>query len=56
MQIAPSELVKMSLWEFAAMIQGWNKANAVNPEPDPLKEADEEALFKFIEEKPIWAN
>ena len=55
MQIAPSELVKMSLWEFAAMVQGWNKANAPS-EAEPLKEDDEEALFEFIQEKPIWVN
>jgi hypothetical protein len=56
MQMAPSELVKLSLWEFAAMVQGWNKANSPSGDAEPLKDEDEEALFEFIQEKPVWVN
>jgi hypothetical protein len=56
MQIAPSELNAMSLWEFAAMVQGWNKANAPAGTPEELKPEDEDGLSAFIDEKPIWVN
>jgi hypothetical protein len=56
MQIAPSELNAMSLWEFAAMVQGWNKANEPAGTPEDIKPEDEEGLFEFIEQKPIWVN
>lgn len=55
MQIAPSELQKLSLWEFAAMVKGWNKANAP-AEKSELEEETEDELFDFIEEKPVWVN
>jgi hypothetical protein len=56
MQIAPSELNAMSLWEFAAMVQGWNKANAPTETPEQVTPEDETSLGDFIDEKPIWVN
>lgn len=56
MQLAPSELNKLSLWEFAAMVQGWNKANAPADKSDELEDDEQDELFEFIEEKPIWVN
>lgn len=56
MQIAPSELNKLSLWEFSAMVQGWNKANAPKDKKDELNSDDQDELFEFIEQKPVWVN
>jgi hypothetical protein len=56
MQLAPSEMLKLSLWEFSAMVQGWNKANAPADASKEIQPDDEEALSKFIDEKPIWMN
>jgi len=56
MQMPPSEMLRLSLWEFAAMVHGWNKANAPADKPEPLDEETEEELFEFINEKPIWVN
>jgi hypothetical protein len=57
MQIAPSELRQMSLWQFAAMVDGWNKANApAGDKGDGLKPEDEEQLSRYIDQKPIWVN
>lgn len=56
MQIAPSELLKLSLWEFSAMVQGWNKANKPTAKEEDLKSDDEDRLFEFIQEEPLWIN
>jgi hypothetical protein len=55
MQIAPSEVRNMSLWQYTALVQGWNKAN--EPEHEPLTPDEEEELFELIEEeRPIWVQ
>lgn len=56
MQIAPSELLKLSLWEFAAMVQGWNEANKPADKADNLNPNDEDSLFEFVQEPPVWVN
>lgn len=57
MQIAPSELKKLSLWEFAAMVEGWNKANAPAEKTGELTTEEEDELFEFIQETPpVWVN
>ena len=39
----------MSLWQFAAYVAGFNRAQ--NPDkPDPLSDAEEDALFAWINE------
>jgi hypothetical protein len=48
MQIAPSELRAMSLWEFSAMVKGWNAAHDTGP--PALTPQEEEDLFDFINE------
>jgi hypothetical protein len=48
MQIAPGELRKMSLWEFSAMIKGWNAAHETGK--PALTETEQDELFDFINE------
>jgi hypothetical protein len=53
MQIAPSELREMSLWELSAMIKGWNEAHKPD---DKLTPQVEDELFAYIQEPPVWMN
>lgn len=55
MQIAPSELRSMSLWEFGAMVKGWNKQHTPSG-AEPLTAEAEDELGAFIDEPPIWMN
>jgi hypothetical protein len=55
MQVAPSEMLECSLWEWAAMVDGWNKANS-SEESDPLKPEEEDELEHFISQPSVWMN
>lgn len=51
MGLPPSEVRNMSLWQFSAVIEGWNRAQ----DPESAKRlTDEEAdeLFAMIDETP----
>jgi hypothetical protein len=56
MQIAPSELRDMSLWEFAAMVKGWNQAHEPAKSGSELTPEIEDELEAYINEPPIWMN
>lgn len=56
MQIAPSELRGLSLWQFAAMTHGWNAANKPAGDSDPLKPQEEDELERFISQPSVWMN
>lgn len=56
MQIAPSELRSLSLWQFAAMVSGWNEANKSGDDSKALKPEDEEHLEQFIAQPSVWVH
>lgn len=56
MQMPISEIRNLSLWQYTAVVQGWNEANKTEGENEPLSEEEELALFKALEEPPIWLN
>jgi hypothetical protein len=57
MHVSPSELRGMSLWEFTAMVKGWNKQHTPSgATAAPLAPDVEEELGEFIDEPPIWMN
>lgn len=53
MQISPSEMRACSLWQWAAMVQGWNEANKP-AQDESLKPEEELSLANYIEQPPIW--
>ncbi|APX83815.1 hypothetical protein BV511_03170 [Methylorubrum extorquens] len=49
MQLPTADLRRMSLWQFAVYVAGFNKAQ--NPgQPDPLTDIEEEALWNWLSE------
>lgn len=49
MQLPTADMRAMSLWQFAAYVSGFNKAQ--NPDaPDPLTDAEEDALWDWLNE------
>lgn len=49
MGLAPSEIKKLSMWEYQACIHGWNKSQSktYSVEGDPLTDADYDALCEL---------
>lgn len=46
MGLAPSEIKTLTLWEFSACVDGWNKSQskAHSVEGDPMSDSDYDAL------------
>lgn len=43
--MTPREVDDCSLWEFAAAVQGWSKANGGEAKPEAMSEEDHDALL-----------
>lgn len=47
MHLPTADMRAMSLWQFAAYVAGWNRAQ--NPDaPDPLSDQEEDALWDYL--------
>lgn len=51
MQLPSADMRRMSLWQFAAYVAGFNKSQ--NPDkPDPLSDQEEDALWDWLSSPP----
>lgn len=51
-----TEVGRMSLWEYAASVEGWNRAQSPEELPDKLSASEADALAGLLDEPPVWAN
>jgi hypothetical protein len=52
MGIAPSEVKRMSVWEFIAVTDRWIEAHEPADGSQPLREADADEIWDWMQTKP----
>lgn len=56
MGIPPDVIRGMSLWQYKAAVQGWNKANGGEGGGSALDEREADEIASWLDEPPVWAG
>jgi len=56
MGFSPQQVRRMSIWQWVAVVDGWNKSQQ-GDEPDrTVTEVEAQKLFASLDERPLWEN